>query len=218
MVLYHFNASVSPAKSGRRLRRRVARLAPKFEGLEPRAAAADQFSAAKNDPLIAKHVFHALARQSDFAGWRTITDAQSKDHRLDGGVADELFAAGVASGNRGSRATQCINTRGEERQDLSSYRRLSGRRATSADTLRAGHPENASAPGWVTASTSGSVRFMTTPTACTSTSPSARFTRPATPSTNPYYPHRTLAELCRILERDYNLGSDNHIPNSEGGG
>ena len=33
---------------------------------------------------------------------------------------------------------------------------------------------------------------------------------------DPYYPHRTLAELCEVLERDYNLERDNHIPNQRG--
>ncbi|BBS24578.1 hypothetical protein WP5W18E06_P10110 (plasmid) [Klebsiella quasipneumoniae] len=32
----------------------------------------------------------------------------------------------------------------------------------------------------------------------------------------PYYPHRTLADLCEVLERDYNLERDNHQPRQRG--
>jgi hypothetical protein len=32
----------------------------------------------------------------------------------------------------------------------------------------------------------------------------------------PYYQHRTLAELCEVLERDYGLEKDNHEPRQRG--
>lgn len=32
----------------------------------------------------------------------------------------------------------------------------------------------------------------------------------------PYYPHQTLAELCEVMERDYGLQQDNHMPRRRG--
>jgi hypothetical protein len=150
--------------------------------------------------------------KSDFAGLvRYITDAQSKDHRLGQVQVTNCDADTVRDAITEVLATQQANTRAKRRQDLSPDRQLP-RPASSRAPTPCGRSRPGSAPGWALASISASAPCITTPTTCTSTSPSTRFTRRGARCTSRTTRIGRWPSSARPLERDYGLERDNHEP------
>ncbi|PKO39797.1 MAG: conjugal transfer protein TrbI [Betaproteobacteria bacterium HGW-Betaproteobacteria-6] len=165
--------------------------------------------------MIAKHVSMRSLGKSDFAGLANyITDAQSKDHRLGQVLLTNCAAATLPAAIEEVLATQHINTRA--RSDKTYHLIVSFRAGEqpSADTLKAIEERICAGLGYGEHQRVSAVHNDTdnlhVHIAINKIHPTRHTIH------EPYYPHRTLAELCEVLERDYNLERDNHIPNQRG--
>ena len=165
--------------------------------------------------MIAKHVPMRSLGKSDFAGLANyISDAQSKDHRLGQVLLTNCSAATLPAAIEEVLATQHINTRA--RSDKTYHLIVSFRAGEqpSADTLKAIEERICAGLGYSEHQRVSAVHNDTdnlhVHIAINKIHPTRHTIH------EPYYPHRTLAELCEVLERDYNLERDNHIPNQRG--
>lgn len=165
--------------------------------------------------MIAKHVPMRSLGKSDFAGLANyISDAQSKDHRLGQVLLTNCSAATLPAAIEEVLATQHINTRA--RSDKTYHLIVSFRAGEqpSADALKAIEERICAGLGYGEHQRVSAVHNDTDNLHVHIAINKIHLTRHTIHE--PYYPHRTLAELCEVLERDYNLDRDNHIPNQRG--
>lgn len=165
--------------------------------------------------MIAKHVSMRSLGKSDFAGLaKYITDAQSKDHRLGQVLLTNCAAATLPAAIEEVLATQYINTRAKSDKTYHLIVSFRAGEQPSADTLRAIEERISAGLGYGEHQRISAVHDDTdnlhVHIAINKIHPTRHTIH------EPYYPHRTLAELCEVLERDYNLERDNHIPNQRG--
>lgn len=165
--------------------------------------------------MIAKHVPMRSVGKSDFAGLvRYITDAQSKDHRLGHVQVTNCDAYSVRDSITEVLATQYANTRAESDKTYHLIVSFRAGEQPSADTLKAIEERICAGLGYAEHQRVSAVHNDTdnlhVHIAINKIHPTRHTIH------EPYYPHRTLAELCEVLERDYNLERDNHIPNQRG--
>ena len=153
--------------------------------------------------------------KSDFAGLaKYITDAQSKDHRLGQVLLTNCAAAMLPAAIEEVLATQHINTRANSDKTYHLIVSFRAGEQPSADTLKAIEERISAGLGYGEHQRISAVHHDTdnlhVHIAINKIHPTRHTIH------EPYYPHRTLAELCEVLERDYNLERDNHIPNQRG--
>ena len=153
--------------------------------------------------------------KSDFAGLaKYITDAQSKDHRLGQVLLTNCAAAMLPAAIEEVLATQHINTRAKSDKTYHLIVSFRAGEQPSADTLKAIEERISAGLGYGEHQRISAVHHDTdnlhVHIAINKIHPTRHTIH------EPYYPHRTLAELCEVLERDYNLERDNHIPNQRG--
>ena len=165
--------------------------------------------------MIAKHVPMRSVGKSDYAGLvRYITDAQSKDHRLGHVQVTNCDAYSVRDTITEVLATQYANTRAESDKTYHLIVSFRAGEQPSADTLKAIEERICAGLGYGEHQRVSAVHNDTdnlhVHIAINKIHPTRHTIH------EPYYPHRTLAELCEVLERDYNLERDNHIPNQRG--
>lgn len=165
--------------------------------------------------MIAKHVPMRSVGKSDFAGLvRYITDAQSKDHRLGHVQVTNCDAYSVRDTITEVLATQYANTKAESDKTYHLIVSFRAGEQPSADTLKAIEERICAGLGYGEHQRVSAVHNDTdnlhVHIAINKIHPTRHTIH------EPYYPHRTLAELCEVLERDYNLERDNHIPNQRG--
>jgi hypothetical protein len=159
--------------------------------------------------LIAKHVSMRSLGKSDFAGLADyITDTQGKTERLGQVQVTNCAAGTVQAAISEVLATQHINTRatGDKTYHLLVSFRMGEK--PNADTIKAIEERICAGLGYGEHQRISAVHHDTDNLhihiAINKIHP-ARHTMH-----EPYYPHRALAELCTILERDYGLELDNH--------
>ena len=165
--------------------------------------------------MIAKHVPMRSVGKSDYAGLvRYITDAQSKDHRLGHVQVTNCDAYSVRDTITEVLATQYANTRAESDKTYHLIVSFRAGEQPSADTLKAIEERICAGLGYGEHQRVSAVHNDTdnlhVHIAINKIHPTRHTIH------EPYYPHRTLAELCEVLERNYNLERDNHIPNQRG--
>ncbi|WP_110017915.1 TraI/MobA(P) family conjugative relaxase [Plasticicumulans acidivorans] len=165
--------------------------------------------------MIAKHVPMRSLGKSDFAGLANyISDAQSKDHRLGQVLLTNCSAATLPAAIEEVLATQHINTRAKSDKTYHLIVSFRAGEQPSADTLKAIEERISAGLGYGEHQRISAVHHDTdnlhVHIAINKIHPTRHTVH------EPYYPHRTLAELCEVLERDYNLARDNHIPNQRG--
>ena len=165
--------------------------------------------------MIAKHVSMRSLGKSDFAGLANyITDAQSKDHRLGQVLPTNCAAATLPAAIDEVLATQHINTRAKSDKTYHLIVSFRVGEQPSADTLKAIEERICAGLGYGEHQRVSAVHNDTdnlhVHIAINKIHPTRHTIH------EPYYPHRTLAELCEVLERNYNLERDNHIPNQRG--
>ena len=165
--------------------------------------------------MIAKHVPMRSLGKSDFAGLANyISDAQSKDHRLGQVLLTNCSAATLPAAIEEVLATQHINTRAKSDKTYHLIVSFRVGEQPSADTLKAIEERISAGLGYGEHQRISAVHDDTdnlhVHIAINKIHPTRHTIH------EPYYPHRTLAELCEVLERDYNLERDNHIPNQRG--
>lgn len=165
--------------------------------------------------MIAKHVPMRSLGKSDFAGLANyITDAQSKDHRLGQVLLTNCSAATLPVAIEEVLATQHINTRAKSDKTYHLIVSFRVGEQPCADTLKAIEERICAGLGYGEHQRISAVHHDTdnlhVHIAINKIHPTRHTIH------EPYYPHRTLAELCEVLERDYNLERDNHIPNQRG--
>lgn len=165
--------------------------------------------------MIAKHVPMRSVGKSDFAGLvRYITDAQSKDHRLGHVQVTNCDAYSVRDTITEVLATQATNTRAESDKTYHLIVSFRAGEQPSADTLKAIEERICAGLGYGEHQRVSAVHNDTdnlhVHIAINKIHPTRHTIH------EPYYPHRTLAELCTKLEDDFGLQRDNHIPNQRG--
>ena len=165
--------------------------------------------------MIAKHVPMRSLGKSDFAGLANyISDAQSKDHRLGQVLLTNCSAATLPAAIEEVLATQHINTRAKSDKTYHLIVSFRVGEQPSADTLKAIEERISAGLGYGEHQRISAVHHDTdnlhVHIAINKIHPTRHTIH------EPYYPHRALAELCYVLERDYNLERDNHIPNQRG--
>ncbi|NTV09483.1 MAG: relaxase/mobilization nuclease domain-containing protein [Zoogloea sp.] len=165
--------------------------------------------------MIAKHVPMRSLGKSDFAGLaKYITDAQSKDHRLGLVLLTNCAAATLPVAIEEVLATQYINTRAKSDKTYHLIVSFRTGEQPSADTLKAIEERISAGLGYGEHQRVSAVHNDTdnlhVHIAINKIHPTRHTIH------EPYYPHRTLAELCEVLERDYNLERDNHVPSQRG--
>lgn len=165
--------------------------------------------------MIAKHVPMRSVGKSDFAGLvRYITDAQSKDHRLGHVQVTNCDAYSVRDTITEVLATQYANTRAESDKTYHLIVSFRAGEQPSADTLKAIEERICAGLGYGEHQRVSAVHNDTdnlhVHIAINKIHPTRHTIH------EPYYPHRTLAELCTKLENDFGLQRDNHIPNQRG--
>ena len=143
-----------------------------------------------------------------------LTDAQSKDHRLGQVLLTNCAAAMLPAAIEEVLATQHINTRAKSDKTYHLIVSFRAGEQPSADTLKAIEERISAGLGYGEHQRISAVHHDTdnlhVHIAINKIHPTRHTIH------EPYYPHRTLAELCEVLERDYNLERDNHIPNQRG--
>jgi len=153
--------------------------------------------------------------KSDFAGLVDyLTDEQSKEHRLGEVVMTNCEAHSVRDAVSEVLATQFSNTRAKSDK---TYHLLVSFRAgekPDADTLKAIEARICAGLGFGEHQRISVVHHDTDNLhihiAINKIHPTRNIIH------EPYYPHHTLAKLCEIMERDYGLQPDNHIPRRPG--
>ncbi|MET0028520.1 MAG: TraI/MobA(P) family conjugative relaxase [Candidatus Thiodiazotropha sp.] len=165
--------------------------------------------------MIAKHVPMRSLGKSDFAGLVDyLTDEQSKEHRLGEVVMTNCEAHSVRDAVSEVLATQFSNTRAKSDK---TYHLLVSFRAgekPNADTLKAIELRICAGLGFGEHQRISAVHHDTDNLHIHIAINKIHPTRNTIHE--PYYPHHTLAKLCVIMERDYSLQPDNHIPRRRG--
>ncbi len=165
--------------------------------------------------MIAKHVPMRSLGKSDFSGLANyITDAQSKDHRLGQVLLTNCSAAMLPAAIEEVLAAQFINTRAKSDKTYHLIVSFRPGEQPSADTLKAIEERISAGLGYGEHQRISAVHHDTDNLHIHIAINKIHPTRHTIHE--PYYPYRTLAELCEVLERDYNLERDNHIPNQRG--
>lgn len=165
--------------------------------------------------MIAKHVPMRSLGKSDFAGLvRYITDEQSKDHRLGQVQVTNCAAGSVRDAITEVLATQQTNTRAKGDKTYHLIVSFRAGEQPSDETLRVIEERISAGLGYGEHQRVSAVHNDTDNLhlhiAINKIHPIRNTIH------EPYYPHRTLAELCTILERDYGLERDNHEPRQRG--
>lgn len=165
--------------------------------------------------MIAKHVPIRSLGKSDFAGLvKYITDEQAKEHRIGAIQLTNCEAYSVRDAITEVLATQQANTRAEG--DKTYHLLVSFRAGEQPDaaTLKAIEDRICAGLGLGEHQRVSAVHHDTDNLhihiAINKIHPTRHVIH------EPYYPHRTLAELCEVLERAYGLQHDNHEPRRRG--
>ncbi|MCG7929940.1 MAG: relaxase/mobilization nuclease domain-containing protein [Candidatus Thiodiazotropha lotti] len=165
--------------------------------------------------MIAKHVPMRSLGKSDFAGLIDyITDEQNKEHRLGEVMMTNCEAHSVRDAVSEVLATQFSNTRAKSDK---TYHLLVSFRASEkpdAETLKAIEARICAGLGFGEHQRISAVHHDTDNLHIHIAINKIHPTRNTIHE--PYYPHHTLAELCEVMERDYGLQPDNHIPRRRG--
>jgi hypothetical protein len=159
--------------------------------------------------LIAKHVPMRSLGKSDFAGLADyITDTQGKTERLGQVQVTNCAAGTVQAAISEVLATQHINTRAKGDKTYHLLVSFKTGEKPNTDTIKAIEERICTGLGYGEHQRISAVHHDTDNLhihiAINKIHP-VRHTMH-----EPYYPHRALAELCTILERDYGLEPDNH--------
>lgn len=159
--------------------------------------------------MIAKHVPMRSLGKSDFAGLADyITDTQGKTERLGQVQVTNCAAGTVQAAISEVLATQHINTRAKGDKTYHLLVSFRTGEKPNADTIKAIEERICAGLGYGEHQRISAVHHDTDNLhihiAINKIHP-IRHTMH-----EPYYPHRALAELCTIIERDYGLEPDNH--------
>lgn len=165
--------------------------------------------------MIAKHVPMRSLGKSDFAGLADyITDTQGKTERLGRVQVTNCVAGTVQAAIDEVLATQHINTRAKGDKTYHLLVSFRTGEKPNADTIKAIEERICAGLGYGEHQRISAVHHDTDNLhihiAINKIHP-VRHTMH-----EPYYPHRALAELCTILERDYGLEPDNHESRKRG--
>ncbi|ANW51718.1 TraI/MobA(P) family conjugative relaxase [Burkholderia pseudomallei] len=165
--------------------------------------------------MIAKHVPMRSLGKSDFAGLvKYITADQAKEHRIGEVRLTNCVASTVRDAVTEVLATQHANTRAKS--DKTYHLLVSFRAGEQPDaaTLEAIEARICAGLGFSDHQRVSAVHHDTdnlhVHIAINKIHPTRNTVH------EPYYPHRTLAELCDVLERSYGLQRDNHAPRRRG--
>ncbi|MEQ5858404.1 relaxase/mobilization nuclease domain-containing protein [Halomonas sp. EF61] len=165
--------------------------------------------------MIAKHVPMRSLGKSDFAGLvNYITDEQSKEHRLGTVKLTNCEAYSVQDAVSEVLATQFANTRAKSDKTYHLIVSFRAGEQVEADTLVAIEDRICKGLGFGEHQRISAVHNDTDNLhihiAVNKIHPTRNIIH------EPYYPHQTLAELCEVMERDYGLQQDNHMPRRRG--
>ncbi|QEM82701.1 TraI/MobA(P) family conjugative relaxase [Halomonas binhaiensis] len=165
--------------------------------------------------MIAKHVPMRSLGKSDFAGLvNYITDEQSKEHRLGAVRLTNCVAYSVQDAVSEVLATQFGNTRAKSDKTYHLIVSFRAGEQVEADTLVAIEDRICKGLGF------GEHQRISAVHNDTDNLHIHIVVNKIHPTRNiihePYYPHQTLAELCEVMERDYGLQQDNHMPRRRG--
>nr|WP_172421602.1 TraI/MobA(P) family conjugative relaxase [Halomonas hydrothermalis] len=165
--------------------------------------------------MIAKHVPMRSLGKSDFAGLvNYITDEQSKKHRLGAVRLTNCVAYSVEDAVSEVLATQFGNTRAKSDKTYHLIVSFRAGEQVEADTLVAIEDRICKGLGFGEHQRISAVHNDTDNLhihiAVNKIHPTRNIIH------EPYYPHQMLAELCEVMERDYGLQQDNHMPRRRG--
>jgi len=161
--------------------------------------------------MIAKHVPMRSLGKSSFAGLvEYITNAQNKDHRLGQVRITNCDALSVQDAITEVVATQNANTRAKSDKTCHLIISFQVGEQPSTDTLQAIEKRICEGLGYADHQRISAVHNDTDNLhihiAINKIHPNRHTVH------EPYHPYRMLAELCTILEQDYDLERDNHAP------
>lgn len=161
--------------------------------------------------MIVKEVVSKRGRKSDFSGLaHYITDAKCKDHRLGHVRITGCESASLQAAIEEVLATQCMNQRAKS--DKTSHLIVSFRAGEEVDakTLKAIEDRICEGLGYGGHQRISAVHHDTdnlhVHIAINKIHPQRLTIH------EPYYSHRTLSELCALLEKEFELQADNHEP------
>lgn len=165
--------------------------------------------------MIAKHVAMRSLGKSDFAGLvNYITDEQSKEHRLESVRLTNCEAHSIQDAISEVLATQFANTRAKSDKTYHLIVSFRAGENPDAETLQAIEERICTGLGFTEHQRISAVHNDTDNLhihiAINKIHPTHNTMH------EPYYPHKALADLCELLERDFGLQQDNHMPRRRG--
>ncbi|WP_157416889.1 TraI/MobA(P) family conjugative relaxase, partial [Aeromonas caviae] len=165
--------------------------------------------------MIAKHVPMRSLGKSNFADLANyLTDEQSKEHRLGAVKVTNCESANLKAAIEEILATQHINTRAKSDKTYHLIVSFRAGEEISDDVLKAIEERICAGLGF---GEHQRVSAVHTDTDNLHIHIAINKIHPEKGTIHePYYPHRTLSELCELCERDYGLERDNHMPNQRG--
>lgn len=165
--------------------------------------------------MIAKHVPMRSLGKSDFAGLvNYVTDEQNKEHRLGAIRLTNCEACSVQDAVSEILATQFANTRAKSDKTYHLIVSFRAGEQVEADTLLAIEDRICRGLGFGEHQRISAVHNDTDNLHIHIAINKIHPTRNTI--NEPYYPHQTLAELCEVMELDYGLQQDNHMPRRRG--